>query len=359
MGEPAGIPGRSHNVFLAHSPFQVFMAGHMIGSMAEFRSAHNRLVIDRVWGESETDSAGWDDIVELSPPVGGTVIGAGRRLKAAVSQVVVALQAADPARLFLTNIQWPLNNAVLAAVSAENKRRSVRVCNYPEGIGSLRLVYPTAGQRLRDLMKRVVGVFNGATYRPIKSDLMGLERCDVIYSLLPHLLPVEVRHKAVAIPAFPSPTVTVERDTCIFLGQNDRLLATALRRSVASSAANYCLTLPYKRFRYKPHHYGQSDVQRQTFLERGFEEIADSRPVEQMLMSQPVACVASFNSSALVHLKMMYGERVRCIACFPNLFGRLARSREDRSEAVRSLFERSGVEIMDDTTISPGEQLVS
>ena len=348
MDDSVGTPATSLNVFLAHSPFQYFVACHMIVSIPEYRSARNCLVVDRVWGGQEPDQGPWSDLVDLMPPVGGSVLGAGRRMRGALGRIIALVRTADLVRLFVTNVQWPLNNVVLTAVTAESSRRSVEVCNYPEGLGSLRLVYPTSGQRWRDMMKGTLGLFGGVAYRPIKYDLMGLEGCDLIYSFWPHLLPDRLRGKAVAIPAFPALPATVELHTCIFLGQNDRLVSTALRQPAAAAASAYCRKLPYDRFLYKPHHYGQSETQRSAFLEAGFEEITDSCSVEQMLLSHPVACVVSFNSSALVHLKMMYGERIRCIACLPDLFGSLARNRADRSDDVRRLFEQSGVEIVDD-----------
>jgi hypothetical protein len=341
----------SLNVFLAHSPFQYFVASHMIDSMPEFRSARGCLVVDRVWGGQEPDRASWDDVIDLMPPVGGSVLGAGRRMRAALRRVMTVVHTADRVRLFVTNVQWPLNNVAHATLTTENSRRSVEVCNYPEGIGSLRLIYPTVGQRWRDRVKGALRVFGGVAYRPIKRDLMGLEQCDHVYSFWPHLLSNRVRSKAVLIPPFPAPSAPAELHTCVFLGQNDRLVSAGQRRPAAEATAAYCRRLPYDRFLYKPHHYGQSEAQRRAFLEAGFEEIDDCRPVEQMLMARPVACVASFNSSALVHLKMMYGERVRCIACLPDIFGQLARNRADQKNTVRGLFEQSGVEIVDHITL--------
>jgi len=200
MDDSVGTPATSLNVFLAHSPFQYFVACHMIVSIPEYRSARNCLVVDRVWGGQEPDQGPWSDLVDLMPPVGGSVLGAGRRMRGALGRIIALVRTADLVRLFVTNVQWPLNNVVLTAVTAESSRRSVEVCNYPEGLGSLRLVYPTSGQRWRDMMKGTLGLFGGVAYRPIKYDLMGLEGCDLIYSFWPHLLPDRLRGKAVAIP---------------------------------------------------------------------------------------------------------------------------------------------------------------
>jgi hypothetical protein len=348
MAESANATSVPLNLFLAHSPFQYFVACHMVNSMPEFGQGSNCLIVDAVWSDVRVDKAGWHEVIICDPPVGGSVVGAGVRLRSVVGRVMGLFDPPRPASLFLANVQWPLNNVLRAALVRRRFATPLQVCNYPEGIGSLRLVYPDRRQHLRDAMKSALGWIGGVRYQPLKEDLMGLESSARIYSLLPQLLPVHLRSKAVAIPTFPMSLVVADQHTCIFLGQNDRLLPPRLRRPLAVAAAAYCCSLPYDRFLFKSHHYGESELQREAFVASGFEMLADTRPVEQILMASTAACVVSFNSSALVHLKMMYGDRIRCIACFPDRFGELARLRTERVPSVTMLFEKAGVEIFDD-----------
>ena len=348
MAESANTTRARLNLFLAHSPFQYFVASHMVNNMPEFRKGNNYLVVDPVWSDVRIDKAGWSEVIICDPPVGGSVVGAGVRLRSVVGRVMELLDPPCPASLFLANVQWPLNNVLRAALGRRTLAVRIEVCNYPEGIGSLRLVYPDWRQQFRDLMKSALVLMSGVRYQPLNEDLMGLDKSTRIYSLLPQLLPAELQSKTVTIPPFPMSQGEVDRYTCIFLGQNDRLLRPRLRSPLAVAAAAYCRSLPYDRFLFKSHHYGESDVQREAFIGTGFEMLTDTRAVEQVLMTNTAACVVSFNSSALVHLKMMYGDRIRCIACFVDKFGQMARQKSGQTKAIRALFEKAGVEIFEE-----------
>ena len=347
MAESASATSAPLNLFLAHSPFQYFVACHMVNSMSEFRVGSNYLVVDPVWPDVRVDKAGWHDVIICDSPVGGSVVGAGRRMRSAMERILGLFVPPRPARLFLANVQWPLNNVLRAALVKRKSSIPLEVCNYPEGVGSLRLVYPDWHQQLRDRIKSALGLISGVRYQPLKEDLMGLETSARIYSLLPQLLPADLQTKAVPIPPLPISQGEADRQTCIFLGQNDRLLPERLRRPLAMASAAYCRSLPYTRFMFKSHHYGESDLQREAFSSCGFEMMRDTRPVEQILMDGTAACVVSFNSSALVHLKMMYADRIRCVACFPARFGQQARLGTERVPSVTTLFQMAGVEIYD------------
>ena len=345
MSESVGTTSEPLNLFLAHSPFQYFVANHMVSRMPEFRQGGNYLVVDSVPSDVLADSAGWSEIIVCDPPVGGSVVGAGDRIRPVMQRIFNLVEPGRPIRLLLANVQWPLNNVLRGSLLRGRFRSSVEVCNYPEGIGSFRLVYPDGRQKLRDLAKYALGLATGVRYRPLHEDLMGLERSARIYSLLPRLLPAGLRSKAVTIPPFPVSPAEIDRRTCIFLGQNDHLLPTRLRLPAATAAAAYCRALPYERFLFKSHHYGESSSQREAFTGAGFEIMTDVRPVEQVLMAHPVACVVSFSSSALVHLKMMFGDQIRCVACFLDEFDQLSRLKRSPQHSIRAVFEQSGVEL--------------
>jgi hypothetical protein len=354
MAESAGTTTTPLNLFLSHSPFQYFVACHMVSRMPEFREGQNYLVVDSIRADVRIHTPEWHEVIVCDPPVGGSVIGAAQRMRPVLDRVFDLFDSHRPARLFLANVQWPLNNLLRAALVRKKYPTSIEICNYPEGIGSFRLVYANRRQRFRDRLKGVLGLISGVRYQPLQEDLMGLEMSTKIYSMLPQLLPLDLQAKAVAIPPFPMSQREVDRHTCIFLGQNDRLLPSHLRRPLAVAAAAYCRRLPYERFLFKSHHYGESDIQREAFIDAGFEILSDTRPVEQILMADPVACVVSFTSSALVHLKMMFGHQIRCVAYFVDEYDQLTRQKCSPQHSVRTIFKQSGVEILTgDVIITP------
>jgi|GEM_PF-1389503 len=337
---------RTVNLFVAHSPFQAYVADHMTARMPEFERSINVLMVDSPTLPMDAGGGRWGSAIRLDPAVGPSVRGAKPRLQDALRSVSNFVVDASVARLFVANVQWPLNNVLFGrwprmVGSAEQQR-----CNYPEGIGSLRLVYPNWGQKMRDLLKSMSGLLGGVYYYPLRGDLMGLEASDRIYSLMPGLVPSALQEKVVAIPLFETGTVSVKSDTLLFLGQFDKAVPTNARKALARHAAEVCRELGYGHYLYKQHHYRESAEQRDVFLGQGFELLDDPRPVEQLLADRPVACVASFVSSALVHLKMMFGDSIRCLACYPEEFGRYGRMNQGQEQELIAIFRRCGVEIV-------------
>jgi len=334
------------SVFVAHSPFQRFIAEHMVAAMPEFAGHRTMLVLDMPASDpGGHTTARWASVMVVEPPLGGSILGAGRRMRSVISQITSHLSSDERAALFLSNVQWPLNNWLAREISRPPMARRVTWCNFPEGIGSLRIVHPDLRQRARDPLKSLVAAVGGSRYYPVRGDLMGLERCTRIYSLLPDLLPAHLAGKVVAIPGFPIDSRATAFDTCIFLGQHDRFVPDRQRRLLADRAAQHCAGLGYTRRLFKSHHYGESAVQREAFAARGFEMMADARPIEQVMLERAVACVVSFNSSALVHLKMMFGPAIRCMSLFADEIGRYGRTRRADSESVLAILEQSGVEM--------------
>jgi hypothetical protein len=332
-------------LFVVHTPFQRLTADHMVRSIPTFAKADNILVLDCHPGSGGI-SEFWKEIVKLDPPVGGSVVGRGKVCRKALR--IISAIADDYARieLLLSDIDWPLNNALFGLARKERKpSREMSICNFPDGMGSLMLTYPDLYQQLRNIVKASLSFFGGSPYYLHGGDRMGLEVSDKVYSLMPSALPPDIRRETITIPMIEPTDSRLNPEGCLFVGQNyERFMSETTYRALCRRAAEFTHGLGYKDLLYKPHHFATSSVEVEIFQQHGFEVVRDSRPVEEMFMTDQVACVVSYNSSALVHLRMMFGERIRCISCCGRRALEATHVQVSAVRAMLDLFERCGVE---------------
>lgn len=330
------------HVVLVHSRFQLFVAQHMVGVVPELADGDRHLVLDMA-SDAGVDHARWTSVTRLSPPVGGTVRGAGAACRAALRSVESIVGPSGRAAVVLSDIQWPLNNAVWGAIVRPSRGRVVYHA-FPDGIGSLVLARRRWRQHARDGVKMVRGLAGGAPYFPYKGDRMGLERAERIYSLLPDAIP-ELRARTVPIPLLPS-TSEASEDACLFLGQPyDRYIPHARYEAIARAAATLARSLGYRRLLYKPHPLEQTAIGRTVFESQGFEVLQDPRAVEELLLERPLACVVSFNSSGLAHLRLLLGDSVRCVAVQSDTVAGYLNVTAEVAAQFRRVFELCGVEV--------------
>jgi hypothetical protein len=334
------------NIFLVHSRFQLLIVQHMLATMPELQERENCLVLDMSDRELPIERSRWSRVLQLDPPVGGTVRGRSAVCRSAVRSVHAIAMPYRRVSLFVSDIQWPLNNALYGSLvrGAEAPGATVELCSFPDGIGSLLIVYPNAWQRAKNVAKDVLGRLGGTPYYRYGGDIMGLELSYRIYSLLPEAI-APLQDRCVKIPTIARQAGELEKETCLFLGQSyERYLSRSQLHDLSESAARYARDLGYRHLLYKPHPREQASEMACTFRRHGFDILEDPRTAEELCLERPVACTVSYNCSALVHLKLMYGGSMRCISIFSNRM--LAALNVERAAAakMRAVFALSGVE---------------
>ena len=337
---------RDAALFLAHSRFQLFIVQYMLRAMPELMRRDNYLVLDMDGKGLPVDTSAWHEVIALTPPVGGTSRGAVSACRAALRRIAGIVDRYQTVDLFVSDVQWPLNNAVYGAfISGERAaKRRARLCNFPDGIGNLQVVYPNWQQRMKDVAKVVLGSLGRAPYTMYRGDILGLELSDVVYSLLPEAIP-SLGERVVPIPRIPRTALATEADACLFLGQNyDYFMNARQFGDYAARAATATRALGYDRLYYKPHPLERVDAAVAAFRQQGFEILQDSRTVEEMFLERQMACVVSFNSSALAHLKLFFGDCVRCVSVFSDEVLRYTNVEADAPAKMRHVMELCGVE---------------
>lgn len=340
-------PPSPTNIFVIHTPLQHLIVSQMVMGVPEFKSVPNILVLDMPSDNLDIDRSLWSEVLPLKPPVGRYFIGDGGACRRARNKIKSLIDNNGWSRLFVSDIEWPLNNALYGLRHRYEDSR-VEICNFPDGLGSLLVRYPRFKRRLRSLAKKLIGLLGGLPYSFYRGDIMGLAACDAVYSLLPSALPAALNSRINEIPLFKPRSANIIPDSCLFLGQTyEYHFPPEEHLRLCQEAADFAQKLGYKTNFYKPHHFAKSETEKNIFLERDFELFEDPRPAEAVFMERQLSCVVSYNSSALVHLKMMFGEKVRCISCFNTWCNKYTITGETSLKSVIGLFDMCGVEIYD------------
>lgn len=334
-------------IFLVHSRLQLLLVQHMLAVMPEFSSGCSYLVLDMDGRGLPVEYGRWHATITLDPPIGGTVVGRGRACRRAVGQVRSIVERYHAVALFLSDLQWPLNNALYGRLARRGSIRhtTIELCNFPDGIANLQLLYPKPSQKVRDFIKSLLGACGGAPYYQYSGSTIGLEQFSRIYSLLPNAIP-ELQPRTRAIPCIRPNVLNRAPQSCLFLGQNyDSFLSPVKFRELSAMAARYVANLGYQRLLYKPHPRERTGDAVEAFEKHGFEILQDARTVEEMFLDWQTECVASYTSSALVHLKLMFGSAVRCLSVYCSRALNATNVTRDGAGRMKTLFTLCGVEV--------------
>ena len=342
------MPAERVNVFIVHTPFQHLIVNHLLKTLAELKQADNYLVLDMDPRSIDILEINWKKVVVLEPPVGGSVIGSGKNCRQALSEIDGIIGLYPETCLFLSDVDWPLNNALYGYVK-KTRGRKIQMCNYPDGIGSLLVQRPDRRRKFRNIVKSLIGTLGGSPYYSYNCDIMGIAVADKVYSLIPEVIRNKTDREIIKIPGLRIEKSEMNGNGCIFLGQYFKNMTSEVeQREMCIKAAEFTANLGYSDLFYKPHHLAATSVENEIFLERGFQLVSDTRPIEEIFLSRQMYCTVSYISSALVHLKMMFGDEVRCISLL-NLTS-LDRIFKGTGviEQMRELFRLSGVECNDE-----------
>ena len=302
-------------VFVIHTPFQRLIVHHMVRSMPEFSATDNFLVLDMKRDGLKIESDLFKEIIELTPPVGRYRLGSGRDCRAACRRIFDILNQYDSGSLFISDLLWPLCNA-LYGLAKKRGNGKYRLCNFPDGAANLTVKYPQGRRKMRNIIKAGVGMLGGFPYYTIRGEIAGIEDSDRVYSLLPKALP-RIDNEIIAIPRMETTSSSAEPDSALFLGQPyDYVMSDSAFGDLCDRAARCVIDLGYKNLYYKSHHFAKTEIEKNIFIKHGFKVIEDRRPIEEIFLTHQMSCVLSYTSSALVNLKLLVGDDVRCVATF-------------------------------------------
>lgn len=336
------------NIFVVHTPFQVLIVKHMVNTMHEFKDVVNILFVDMYLDEFP-ESNHWTAVVKIEP-VGGTILGSRHRCYSALKTFHTIFEKYNNINLFLSDIEWPLNNALYGNYVL--RESNINYYNFPDGIANLYMIYPDIKQKLKNYFKALLGLLGGFPYSYISGDKIGLLKAHRVYSLFPDLIINECKpEQIVEIPILkPENRSQWNSNICVFLGQPIHLFIPYDEyRKLANDAADFVARLGYKQLYYKPHPRENNNIVLNCFLEKGFELFDNNKTIEELILTNSLECecLISYTSSALIHIKLFF-PYLRCIAFQPKLMLKYINTTKQSKDMLFVLLGMCGVEIYAD-----------
>ena len=319
----------------------------MVDTMPEFLETDNYLILDMDINGLKIDYDLWTEVIPLQPPVGRYRLGWGGNCRRARRIVFELLTQYESGSLFITDLLWPLSNALYGQLRKQ-KTRCYLLCNFPDGVVNLLVRYPNLRRKVRNIIKACIGMIGCLPYYTIRGDIAGIEDSDKVYSLLPSALPKTIETEIVSVPGLEPLASNLVPQSALFLGQPyDYVMPEDEYRDLSARAADYTVGLGYRNLFYKPHHFAKGDIEKNIFVERGFEIVDDRRPIEEIFLARQMSCVLSYTSSALINLKILMGDSVRCISVFNALASSYTVEGRQAFDETLRLFRQCNVEMVD------------
>jgi len=328
---------KSLALFVAQTPFQLFVV-HELAAHPNYAGREKVLLTDVKVPGCGLDGSIWDELVQLEPPQAAR--GPLKRFQNA-HRAVRALLAGRYKResaLIAANLEHPLSNASYAHL---RRFPGFQLHVYPEGLANLVPTRWTPKRVINQAGKWVLTRLVGAPFTVVGADLTGSRFAERIYTYAPELIPAPFRGRAVAL-SHTAQLPPVEPGVLV-LGQDlDRFLPNERAERELVSLLMFARERAAGRRLYKPHHH-EAPWGRKLARSLGFEIIESPCPVELWLRSQPVSHLVSFGSSALVHVRMMYGDRVEALAYKPRVLQAVPGTSPARMKEILTVFEQVGV----------------
>lgn len=327
-------------VFVAHTPFQLFVA-HMLAESPDYARQKKFLVTDTVAEQCGLEEDVWDEIARLGPAFieRGTL----HRYKEAYAEIrpLLSRWVGDWPVLAVANLEHPLSNAAYALL---RRRQGFRLHVFPEGLANLTPTQWTLRRAINLLGKWTFTRMLGAPFITVGADLTGSHRAERIYSLAPELLPQYLRERSVRwLPRLELPPA---EPGVLVLGQDlERFMSRQRAERELLALLEFVRNNTEGHQLYKPHHH-ESLWGRELARSIGFEIIESSCPTELWLRAHPVKQVASFGSSALVHVRLLYAGQISAIAFRPQVLLSVPGTTHSRLGQILRVFEQVGVKVV-------------
>jgi hypothetical protein len=329
---------RAVNVFLLHTPFQLYIAEYMALSMSELSGQRNVALVDNP--TLEPNAGIWSEIRRISPEIGPGLFGNASRITQEIRRLEAQFSGAEHLQLFISNFDYPLGNAMYAWART---RRSVEVAAYPEGIANILRSRFGWKKKIKNRLKQLYGLMHGLHIENLGDDLSGLAIADVIYTLVP-AMELETTARIVPIPRPATDAEPSARHGCLVCGQPlHAIMSRQEHESLTQALIDLVRGLGFSRVVYKPHPREDDSIDR-VAVASDATVLRDSRVAEVAFDQDRFECIASFCSSALLHVKLLHGPNARAIAFRADDI--LSRSNNDRQFAaeLKSIFVKFGVE---------------
>lgn len=257
-----------------------------------------------------------------------------KRLNFVVDNVIRASKEYDGINLFAAVLINPISNGIYSSLK---NHKGFKYINFPDGIGSV----TTTKRTLKDFIKLYTKILLSKIrllkycYFGALEDSQGTYCADVIYSFLPEFIKNKTKAKIEKIDLYGEMT---QSEDILFLGQPG--VETIIEEALYFLKNNYSLTRIY----YKPHHRENKEFFEKMYQKYNFNIVSTNKCIEEYFVTErSFKIVIACTSSALINLKMMFRDKVRCIS-----YKGTNAIEPCRREELIELYKRFGVEIINE-----------
>lgn len=336
------------NIFIAHTPFHVFMSEEIVCKYFMSTQCINVLFLELNHDYEYSKRDLWSSI-EFLENVGSSTLGRKRFLMSE-RNIECIKQYSDKNKetnIFMSDISWPMNNRIFF----DNHLRScVKYSLFSDGLGTYALPKVTNILFLRGVAKSINGVLNrGVRYKNYLGNQFGIDRKEIEYIYAPSADLIKcdpLKWKDVSLDVNYR-NVTLNNQKCLFLDEPFWLhMQENEWLQMREVSARFIKSLPYKEVYYKNHHRGRNEDMIY-YRDQGFDIIKSNKCAEQIVAENEFGIVVSYIGSALFNLKCMYHDKIRCISLCSDKINLANGFNDNTSEKVVELFNVVNVEMID------------
>ena len=334
-------------IFVAHSPFHVFISEMMVNTMDEFVNCKNILLLEFDQDVEDINRGLWFDVIYLEN-VGNSTLGRKNYQKSEnnIGLVRKLVDENSKSCLFLSDIAWPMNNRLFFD---KQLRRKAAFCLISDGLGTYLLPRVTNMLFLRGSVKYLNGLLRGGVrYRNYLGSQFGVDRKEIKYVYAPNVKFVEcdpAKKKEVFTSTMKIPQL--DQSKCILLDQPGLTLVNEKDWSIIQSATVDFLKSLGVDLYYKNHPSGRKEEE-VYYQSHGFSIIEANGCAEKIIAEENFGIVVSYLSSALFNLKLQYSEAIRCIALSNRLLStKRIDYNDNRFDEAYELFRKINIEVIE------------
>lgn len=302
-------------LFVAHTPFQLYIANHMLFTMSEFKDKDNYIIIDMDYDENKIEKNMWKKIILNRKPIGAYFdknINERKKLMDYLKDDI--FDKYENVEFLLPNIIYPLNN-YFYGLSKQSKKYFLS--SYPEGLASIILKKIPYSEILKNYTKYIYYKLKNIRFYTYSGDICGSKYCEKIYSITPDLISSKCKN-IISIPKLCDlHKKQKDKNICLILGQPYyNYIEESEYLLILNDMINFVKDKNFKTVYYKPHHC-EDDRILNIFSKKGIKIVEDNRCIEELIMNENMGYIIGFTSSALVNLKLIYGEKIESVSFKP------------------------------------------
>ena len=339
------LKGRQ-NIFVAHTPFQVYISQLMVDTIGEIANCKNVLLLEFSQRFDHINRKLWSEVICLEN-VGNSTLGREkyRMCEKNVDLVRKLVDNYPKTCLFISDISWPMNNRLFFD---RQLRRETSFSLISDGLGTYLLPKVTNMLFLRGAIKHLNGLLhNGVRYRNYFGSQFGVDRKEIKYIYAPNVELVECdssKKKEILTASIKSPYF--DQTKCVFIESNGWLLVSDKDwRLIRANTVHFLKSLGADIY-YKNHPFGRKDEE-VYYQNQGFGIIETNRCAEQVIAEEGFGIAVSYVSSTLFNLKALYQDAIKCIALSNKILNSSHDFNENIFDKMYELYRKVNAEVVD------------